>query len=295
MAAFHHSSFSFGKDSHLLIAIPGKLQNYDLEKLFAKNQILCLDEADSLLSGAENVITKQILRSVQQNWRFNKKQVAGDSLSGSEVEGSTSCRSSDAAPRVIVTAATLPSRGPANVGMQVLRLFPRNSVTFLKTENTHKILPMAELTFTPCKDRAGKFSRLIEDLDALLTGSRDTELPKVLIFANTVKTATTLSNFLNQPYSDVSLSLDSHSKWWLGRVGSFFKQSGVFNEQREQVLKDFRRGSLRVMVCSDLGSRGLDFPDCTAVIQFDFPENSEHFLHRAGRTARAGRSGKGKS
>ena len=44
---------------------------------------------------------------------------------------------------------------------------------------------------------------------------------------------------------------------------------------------------------TDLASRGLDLPDITAVIQVDFPVNSADFLHRAGRTARAGKSGIG--
>lgn len=278
VAAFHHTNFSFGKDSHLLIAVPGKLQNYGLERLFANNRILCLDEADILLSSSENVVTKEILKFVQSR-----------KSSGTEVKGS--CATS----RVILTAATLPSRGPQNVGKQVLRLFPRNSVMLLKTENTHKILPMAKLEFITCNNMAAKFSQLLKDLDALATNDCDSEgnskPPKVLIFANTVKTATAVSNFFR--FSTASPSSENHPKWWQGKVGSFFKQPGVFTEEREAVLKDFRRGFLRVLVCSDLGSRGLDFPDCNAVIQFDFPENSEHFLHRAGRTARAGRSGTG--
>ena len=49
-----------------------------------------------------------------------------------------------------------------------------------------------------------------------------------------------------------------------------------------------------MLVSTDLAARGLDLPRVTAVIQFDFPVNSADYLHRAGRTARAGNSGEGK-
>lgn len=49
-----------------------------------------------------------------------------------------------------------------------------------------------------------------------------------------------------------------------------------------------------MLVSTDLAARGLDLPRVTAVIQFDFPVNSADYLHRAGRTARAGSSGEGK-
>lgn len=302
IAAFHHSTFAFGKDSHFLVAVPGKLQNYDLERLFANNLILCLDEADTLLSSAENVVTKEILKIVQNRKTTSLVEVHNTPSDSSEK--SHTSRSNYRASQVILTAATLPSRGPKNVGNQVLRLFPRNSVTLLKTENTHKILPLAKLKFTTCTNMEAKFSQLVEDLDSLLTtdnlaSDRDcgseSSPPKVLIFVNTVRTASAVSNFLHQSHgiAAATSTLETRPKWWEGKVGSFFKQPGVFAEQREQVLRNFRRGSVRVLVCSDMGSRGLDFPDCNAVVQFDFPENAEHFLHRAGRTARAGLSGKG--
>ena len=281
LAAFDHSSFSFTKNSHLLIAVPGQLQHYSLDKLFGNNKLLCLDEADSLLYGSECAITKKILKFVQ-----NQHMKHSESDDGVERECVT--------PQIILTAATLPTGGPQTIGKQLLRLFPRNSLEIIKTESTHKVLANVEFEFVRCADTRSKFHRLVDDLDNLVL-KNDTsgapgshELPKVLVFINTKESATALSNFLCAP-ADNELG-----KWWSGRVGTFFKQPGVMKREREMALRQFREGSVRVMVCSDLGSRGLDFPDCTAVIQFDFPENSEFFLHRAGRTARAGRSGKGK-
>jgi ATP-dependent RNA helicase DeaD len=60
---------------------------------------------------------------------------------------------------------------------------------------------------------------------------------------------------------------------------------------RKKALDDFRSGRSKVLVTSDLSARGLDIPGITHVIQLDVNENEDFFVHRAGRTARAGKSG----
>ncbi len=295
MAAFQHSNFSFKKDSHLLIAIPTKMQDYSFKRLFSNNRILCLDEADILLSGSEGEVTKEIIRTVKGNVKKNHSGSSQHtSTASSELED---CNTSYVPPSAILTAATLPSGGRQTAGSQIMRLFPRNSITVYKTENAHRTLTNAEMKFIACHDQQSKFSQLVNDLDSLKNDVKEDNgsetLPKVLVFTNTTESAIAVSNFMLQPPLDFQKEGEKY-KWWFRKVGCFFKQPGVQYEEREEVLKLFRQGSLRVMVCTDLGSRGLDFPDCGAVIQFDFPENSAFFLHRAGRTARAGRSGKGK-
>ncbi|NXY87065.1 DDX43 helicase, partial [Alcedo cyanopectus] len=57
---------------------------------------------------------------------------------------------------------------------------------------------------------------------------------------------------------------------------------------REQALDDFKKGKVRILVCTDLASRGLDVQDITHVFNFDFPHNIEEYVHRVGRTGRAG-------
>jgi ATP-dependent RNA helicase DDX3X len=64
--------------------------------------------------------------------------------------------------------------------------------------------------------------------------------------------------------------------------------------QREQALRQFRHGSTRVLVATDVAARGLDIPSVTHVIQFDMPISAEDFdtyVHRIGRTGRAGQTG----
>ncbi len=60
---------------------------------------------------------------------------------------------------------------------------------------------------------------------------------------------------------------------------------------RQIALKNFRTGKTRVLVATDVASRGLDVDDISHVIQFDLPDVPETYLHRIGRTARAGAGG----
>ncbi|XP_057595930.1 probable ATP-dependent RNA helicase DDX43 [Hippopotamus amphibius kiboko] len=60
---------------------------------------------------------------------------------------------------------------------------------------------------------------------------------------------------------------------------------------RERALKNFKTGKVRILIATDLASRGLDVQDVTHVYNYDFPRNIEEYVHRVGRTGRAGRSG----
>jgi len=66
---------------------------------------------------------------------------------------------------------------------------------------------------------------------------------------------------------------------------------GMEQHDRNTVLLLLKNGSLRVVVATDVAARGLDIDDLGAVINYDLPRDKDVFLHRIGRTARAGRSG----
>ena len=61
--------------------------------------------------------------------------------------------------------------------------------------------------------------------------------------------------------------------------------------QRERALSDLRRGRVQVLVATDIASRGIDVKDITHIINFDVPTSSKAYLHRVGRTGRAGARG----
>jgi ATP-dependent RNA helicase RhlB len=65
----------------------------------------------------------------------------------------------------------------------------------------------------------------------------------------------------------------------------------VPQKKRLSLLKRFQTGELPVLVATDVAARGLHIPDVTHVINFDLPEDREDYVHRVGRTARAGASG----
>jgi ATP-dependent RNA helicase RhlE len=84
------------------------------------------------------------------------------------------------------------------------------------------------------------------------------------------------------------------------RMGQYLKEygyktdlihGGLSQGHRNRVVRDFREGKTQVLVATDLLARGIDIPQVEQVINFDLPFQAEDFLHRIGRTARAGRAG----
>jgi ATP-dependent RNA helicase DeaD len=61
--------------------------------------------------------------------------------------------------------------------------------------------------------------------------------------------------------------------------------------ERTRMLDAFRKGSLAILVCTDVASRGIDVPEVARVIHAELPDNGEVLTHRSGRTGRAGRKG----
>ncbi|MBV5278769.1 MAG: DEAD/DEAH box helicase [Campylobacteraceae bacterium] len=83
-------------------------------------------------------------------------------------------------------------------------------------------------------------------------------------------------------------------------VGEYLEASGLqtlvlhgdkTHSQRTKALKDFKAGSIRVLVATDIASRGLDIEDLPHVINYELPGEAEDYVHRIGRTGRAGKEG----
>jgi ATP-dependent RNA helicase RhlB len=83
-------------------------------------------------------------------------------------------------------------------------------------------------------------------------------------------------------------------------VGRALKQQGytaavlsgdVPQQKREQLLNAFKEGKRQVLVATDVAARGLHIPSVSHVINYDLPQDAEDYVHRIGRTARAGASG----
>ena len=62
-------------------------------------------------------------------------------------------------------------------------------------------------------------------------------------------------------------------------------------KERERKLDNFRKGKFNVLVATDVAARGLDIPNVELVLHYELPRDTESFLHRSGRTGRAGKTG----
>ncbi len=92
----------------------------------------------------------------------------------------------------------------------------------------------------------------------------------------------------------------TRTKHGADRVVRSLEQSGIraaaihgnkSQNQRERVLGDFRNGRIRILIATDIAARGIDVDGITHVFNFDLPNIAESYVHRIGRTARAGAEG----
>lgn len=99
--------------------------------------------------------------------------------------------------------------------------------------------------------------------------------PKLsIVFCNTKRMVDTLvGDFIKKGYNVDCLHGD-------------LKQS-----QRDNVMKRFRNGTIDVLIATDIAARGLDVEDVDVVVNYDLPQQNDYYVHRIGRTARAGRKG----
>jgi ATP-dependent RNA helicase DDX54/DBP10 len=85
---------------------------------------------------------------------------------------------------------------------------------------------------------------------------------------------------------------------YLAELFKFFNLSavGIYGKMdqtcRNDLLYKFRNKQAKILIVTDLAARGLDIPFVENVISLDFPQLSKMFIHRCGRTARAGKDGK---
>jgi len=103
---------------------------------------------------------------------------------------------------------------------------------------------------------------------------KDNDWHQVLVFTRTKHGANRLAELLNK---DGVTSLAIHGN----------KSQGA----RTRALAEFKEGSLRVLVATDIAARGLDIEDLPHVVNFEIPNVAEDYVHRIGRTGRAGASG----
>lgn len=111
------------------------------------------------------------------------------------------------------------------------------------------------------------------------------EVLRNLIRAEDVKNAMIFCN----RKKDVEILLKSFTKH---KFSVAALHGDMAQSERTDALNAFRDGRVRLLVCSDVAARGLDLPDVSHVFNFDVPVNPEDYIHRIGRTGRAGKTGR---
>ena len=100
--------------------------------------------------------------------------------------------------------------------------------------------------------------------------------------------------------ADKSVLVFSRTKHGADNIARMLKKAGIRSEaihgnksqgQRQRALGDFKSGKVKVMVATDIAARGIDVSELHTVINYDLPDAAETYVHRIGRTGRAGRSG----
>ncbi|MBF0116871.1 MAG: DEAD/DEAH box helicase [Magnetococcales bacterium] len=119
-----------------------------------------------------------------------------------------------------------------------------------------------------------KISLLVGLLRRDLAENEGVGVGRVMIFTNTKRMGETLQNWLEA-----------------NGIISGYLSGDVPQAKRLRVLQRFQSGELPVLIATDVAGRGLHIDGVTHVVNFDLPENAEDYLHRIGRTARAGAKG----
>lgn len=108
-----------------------------------------------------------------------------------------------------------------------------------------------------------------------------------LIFCNTIASARSLESYL----ANIPEAMDMVG----GKEKLLPFHSMISKDVRTDYVNLFQSGKASTLLCTDIAARGLDLPSVAHVILYDFPKSAIDYLHRVGRTARAGRDGKATS
>ncbi|KAJ6769350.1 DEAD-BOX ATP-DEPENDENT RNA HELICASE 22 [Salix koriyanagi] len=218
------------------------------------------DQQESVLEEDEDFVTEDIKEEIEagsfgrKDWRRVRKNY-------------------ERSKQYIFVAATLPVNGKKTAGAMLKRMFPDAnwiSGTYLHCHNPRLERKWVEVTVDTQLDALIQAVKQGFRSDMLDYGAG---VSRTMVFANTVEAAEAVAKIL-------------------GRAGiecfRYHKDSSL--EERAKTLVDFREKG-GIFVCTDAAARGVDIPDVSHVIQADFATSAVDFLHRVGRTARAGQHG----
>ncbi len=140
-----------------------------------------------------------------------------------------------------------------------------NAPEAVKVESEMVVTRIEEIAYYPAQNE--KITLLV---NLLRQGERD----RTLVFVNTKHEASKVADWLDANAFKVAIL-----------------SGDVPQDRREKLLKRFHDGKVDILVATDVAARGLHIPDVSHVYNYDLPQDAEDYVHRTGRTARAGASG----
>ncbi|KAG9335830.1 hypothetical protein JZ751_003584 [Albula glossodonta] len=181
-----------------------------------------------------------------------------------EILASAYKKDSDSNPQTLLFSATCP-QWVYQVAKKYMR--PQYEHVDLIGKKTKKTATTVEHLAIAC--HWSQRAAVLGDVIQVYSGSHG----RTIVFCETKKEATELS-------MNASIKQDAQSL-----------HGDIPQKQREVTLKGFRNGSFEVLVATNVAARGLDIPEVDLVVQCSPPKDVESYIHRSGRTGRAGRTG----
>lgn len=239
----------------ILVGNPPRLLALAKKRILKLNKLrfLVLDEADRLISPECYEETKELLSVIERGMKTKDLTLAACSAT---VSGKTLARLGP-----LFASCEIVQSDDHEILRERIEHWAIYSEKRRKTQTLRSLLAALEGEPKKRKAKGEKFR-----VKALIFASRNDDAAKILS------------------------QLRHHS---IAAAGLFGKAGGkpLSGEERRQALDAFREGRASALVSTDLAARGLDIPDITHVISLDVPSDMEAYIHRCGRTGRAGKKG----
>jgi len=235
--------------------------------LWANIRYVVYDEVDRLVAGSERLFLSRIKVMFLRAQRTEGKKAQS-----------------------VLVACTMPSQGTNSTRLRIGQWMPHALRALPRPDLLHRNHPMVIQTWQYVPEGFDAKVQLLVDFLKRGSDCARKKKPgkksflsayhvreKTIVFCNASNIAAQLAEILATTYN-------------FEKVGLFV--SGVGGDERRKRLQMFRDGDIRLMVTTDLLSRGIDIPDLACAVQFDYAKNIVDHLHRIGRVSRAANIGR---
>ncbi|WP_407495190.1 DEAD/DEAH box helicase [Pseudooceanicola sp. MF1-13] len=173
---------------------------------------------------------------------------------------------------------------------KIAKVVPENRQTLLFSATMPKLM----------EEIAGAFLNDPVRVQVSPPGKTADKIDQSIVFVSTASKQDALVDLLDQHRDELALVF-TRTKHGADKLMKKLDQAGFAagaihgnksQGQRNRALQEFKDGTIRILVATDVAARGIDIPDVRHVYNFDLPNVPDNYVHRIGRTARAGRDGR---